>query len=131
MRPAVSDHPTAIRFVINGFIATAAHYLTLVGLLEVANLHSAGVANGMAAVVGIGVSYFGNRSYVFRSDAPHTLALPRFLTVYIGIALYHAGFLAFWTDLFGWSYKLGFLVATGLSVLLSYFGNKLFVFRPS
>lgn len=120
---------TAIRFAINGFIATAAHYLTLVILLEIVELSSAGLANGLAAIVGISVSYLGNRSYVFKSDEPHTLTLPRFLSVYVGVAFYHAGFLAFWTDLFGYSYQLGFLVATGISIVLTFLGNKLFVFR--
>jgi putative flippase GtrA len=120
---------TFIRFVFNGIAATAAHYAALVLLIEIAGLRSAGLANGLAAIVGISVSYLGNYKHVFRSSAAHSTTLPRFLGVYVGVALVHALALAGWTDYFRLSYHSGFVIATGLSVMLTFIGNMSFVFR--
>jgi putative flippase GtrA len=129
--PPARVSATLIRFVVNGIVATAAHYATLVLLLEVVGLRSAGLANGLAAIVGISVSYLGNYKHVFRSDAAHAQTLPRFLCVYVLVALMHALVLAAWTDYFRLSYHLGFVIATGLSVMLTFIGNMSFVFRKA
>lgn len=123
------EQATAIRFAINGLFATAVHYLVLVALIEVVGLRSAGLANGMAAIVGIAVSYLGNRSLVFRSDATHRVALPRFLAVYTCVAIIHAAGLTVWTDMLHLPYQAGFLIATGLSAVVTYLANRLYVFR--
>jgi putative flippase GtrA len=83
----------------------------------------------MAAIVGITVSYIGNRSQVFRSGAPHSVTLPRFLAIYACVAVIHAGSLALWTDIMHRPYQAGFVIATGLSVVLTYLANRLYVFR--
>jgi putative flippase GtrA len=120
---------TFIRFVINGLVATAAHYLSLVFLIELIGVGSAGLANGLAAMVGITVSYLGNSKHVFRSEAGHSRTFPRFLGVYAMVAVVHGFALALWTDYFEFSYHLGFVIATALAVALTFFGNKRFVFR--
>lgn len=120
---------TFIRFVINGLVATAAHYLSLVFLIELIGIGSAGMANGLAAIVGITVSYLGNHKLVFRSDEGHSATFPRFLGVYAAVAVVHGCALAIWTDYFGFSYHSGFVIATALSVMLTFVGNKRFVFR--
>ncbi len=117
------------RFVLNGLLATAVHYLTLVLLVEGAELSIVWVANTMATAVGVGVSYLGNRSYVFRSAAPHMSALPRFLASYgIVFALHGAG-MAAWADWAGLNYSIGFVILTGLSAVATYLLNRSFVFR--
>lgn len=116
------------RFVLNGLAATAVHYAVLTTLIEVVHIRSAGIANGIAALFGISASYLGNKLLVFRSDARHARTLPRFLLIYVLVALLHAGVLAVWTDLGGMPYTIGFLIATCGSILLTYFGNRIFVF---
>lgn len=125
------DPVTAVRFAINGLVATAAHFSTLVILIEMVGLPSAGLSNGLASVVGIAVSYYGNRSYVFRSSAPSRVTLPRFIAVYAVVALIHGLGLAIWTDLMGLPYQLGFLFVTALSLLVTFAANRLFVFRET
>lgn len=125
--PSLSS--TAVRFILNGLFATGVHYLALVALMEIARVPSAGLANGMAAIAGITVSYLGNRALVFRSAAPHTETLPRFLAVYSLAALVHGAVLGVWSDWVGLPYQPGFVIATGLCVGLTYFANKLIVFR--
>lgn len=122
---------TFIRFVANGLFATAVHYTVLTALIEVVHLKYAGVANGIAAIFGITASYLGNKILVFRSTTAHTRTLPRFLLVYFLVALLHAGVLAVWTDYAKLPYTIGFLIATGGSLLSTYAFNRAFVFKPA
>lgn len=119
-----------VRYIINGIVATVAHYATLSFNLEVLHFSSAGVANLIAAVVGISTSFIGNRYYVFRvkmgSIVPQAL---KFWMLYSAIALLHGFVLLIWTDMFGLNYSVGFLIATFFQVSLSYVGNKLLVFK--
>jgi putative flippase GtrA len=118
-------------FVVNGLLATGVHYCTLLLLLEVLRLPSAGLANGLASVVGISASYLGNRLMVFRSSRPAKTTLPRFLLLYAALALFHAGVMALWSDRLGLPYGWGFILSTGLATAISYLGNRYFVFAGS
>ncbi|MYF86754.1 MAG: GtrA family protein, partial [Rhodospirillaceae bacterium] len=77
--PMREEAGRVLRFVLNGLFATAVHYAVLAGLVEGAGMASAAIANALAAVCGVAVSYIGNRSFVLRSRAPHRRAGPRFL----------------------------------------------------
>jgi putative flippase GtrA len=118
-----------LRYAINGLTATAVHYAVLTFAMEVLSFSSAGLANLLAAATGILSSFIGNRYFVFAStkEAIINQAI-RFVWLYSGIAAMHATVLFLWTDLRGFDYRSGFIVATVLQVLLSYTGNKLLVF---
>lgn len=119
---------TIALFIVNGLAATGVHYATLLLLLEVARIPSAGLANGLASIVGITASYLGNRLVVFRSTTSTKATLPRFLALYAALALFHAGFLAMWSDRLGLPYGWGFILSTGIATAMSYLGNRYFVF---
>ncbi|UZF91304.1 GtrA family protein [Bosea sp. NBC_00550] len=120
---------TLPRFVANGLFATAVHYLALRSLVEFGGVASIGLANGLAAVVGISVSYLGNKMFVFRSADTVSGTLPKFLVIYAAVALLHFGFLTLWSDIWHLDYTLGFLLATAASTVLSFLANRYFVFR--
>lgn len=122
---------TVALFAVNGLVATAVHYGTLVFLLEVAGVPLAGVANGFASLVGIAASFLGNRLMVFKSKRPATATLPRFVALYAALALCHTAILALWSDGLGLPYSWGFLLSTGVTTVLSYIGNRYFVFPVS
>ncbi len=122
---------TIARFVANGIVATAVHYSVLAALLELAHMRSAGIANGIAAIVGICVSYVGNRIFVFRSRDSILRTFPNFIFVYILVALLHVAVLALWTDYAHLPYSVGFLLATGGAFSITYLGNRYFVFAHS
>jgi putative flippase GtrA len=119
---------TAWRFAANGVVATATHFLILSFLIEIAHWKSAGLANGLAAIFGISVSYFGNRTYVFKSTISTSQTLPRFLVVYATVAVWHVAVLSIWTDFLGLRYPEGYLIATLGSMILTFLGNRYFVF---
>jgi putative flippase GtrA len=119
-----------IRYVINGLIATAVHYTVLKFNIEVLNLHSAAIANMIAAVFGISVSFFGSRYFVFRkAKDPFKGQAIRFSLLYGSIAALHGLVLLVWTDWLGLNYSIGFLIATSFQVSITYFGNKFLVFK--
>ncbi|WP_174634559.1 GtrA family protein [Yersinia thracica] len=119
-----------IRYLINGLLATGVHYLILTFNIEVVKLSSAAIANMIAAVFGIIISFLGSRYFVFRkrSNSFSQQAI-RFGLLYSIIAVLHGIVLLVWTDWLGLNYSLGFLIATTVQVSVSYLGNKFLVFK--
>jgi putative flippase GtrA len=121
----------AARFVINGIAATVIHYAVLVVCMDIWRIESAGLASLIASCVGITASFFGNRHWVFRStDEALARQALRFVALYATIALAHSALMHGWVDIGGWSYHVGFVIATLLQVTLSYGGGKHLVFKP-
>jgi putative flippase GtrA len=121
--------PEILRYGLNGLAATAVHYSVLVLGFGVLKIPSAGLANLVAAVCGITVSFLGNRIFVFRDVSEGVLhQAARFAALYALIAAFHTGILAVWTDVYRLDYSVGFLIATGFQMVSSYFGNKHLVF---
>jgi putative flippase GtrA len=126
------DRGHALRFTLNGLVATAAHFSVLTLLIEVGGLPSAGLANLLAATVGVSMSFLGNRHFVFRAgEQPWKEQALRFAVLYAFTTLMHGGVLFGWTDVLGRDYRAGFLLATGLQFAASYVGNRWLVFRPA
>jgi putative flippase GtrA len=124
------NYPEIRRYIVNGLVATVVHFGVLTFNIEVLHLHSAGVANLIAACFGISTSFLGSRYFVFRNlQRPMITQASLFVGLYAAIALLHGLFLLGWTDVLGHDYRAGFVVATGLQVLMSYLGNKYLVFR--
>ena len=118
------------RYIVNGLVATAVHFAILTFNLEVLHMASAGLANFVAAILAISVSFMGSRHFVFRAaHAPVLRQAVFFVVLYTLIAVGHGLILYLWTDRAGLDYRLGFLVATGFQVACSFIGNKLLVFK--
>ena len=122
--------PELIRYLINGVLATAVHFGILSFNLNIVDFASAGFANFIASLFGIGTSFLGNRYFVFpkTGEAIMTQAM-KFGGLYGVIAVFHGLVLLLWTDWYALDYRIGFLIATAVQVSLSYLGNKLLVFR--
>jgi putative flippase GtrA len=119
-----------IIFLINGLIATIIHYAVLYLLLEEFNLNSAGVSSLVSSFVASFASFIGNKYFVFRIHYDSVMAqATRFTKLYLILAIFHGIFLLAWTDLLGWSYRYGFILAVAVQIPSGYFGNKYFVFK--
>jgi putative flippase GtrA len=126
----VSWHVQLFRFSVNGAAAGLLHFAALWLNLQVLDIQSAGLANLLAAVVGITASFLGSRYYVFPGQAQRLLTqATRFGALYAAIALLHGAVLYLWSDVAGLDYRFGFAIALVLQVALSYLGNKNLVFR--
>jgi putative flippase GtrA len=119
-----------IRYIVNGLVATAVHFLVLTFNLKVLEWNSAGVANLVAAIFGISVSFLGSRYYVFNGSLePLVKQLYRFMLLYAVIAILHGLLMYVWVDLYLQNYMIGFVIATVMQVACSYIGNKVLVFK--
>jgi putative flippase GtrA len=119
-----------VRYLINGVGATCVSYAVLNACIHIAHIPSAGVANFIAALVGITASFFGNRHFVFPGTSEsvwHQLA--RFWLLYAVLALMQGVVMYAWSDLAGLDYRAGFLVCTCIQMVCSYFGGKHWVFK--
>ncbi|HYN55504.1 MAG TPA: GtrA family protein [Methylotenera sp.] len=119
----------SFRFLLNGLVATAVNYGVLVILIEYVGIRYTGFASLLSAIAGISISFIGNRVFVFRSKAPIVMELIRFKMVYVGTALFQALCMALWSDMLSLNYTLGFVTVTAISVFVSYFSNRSFVFK--
>lgn len=120
----------SVRYLINGLAATAAHFAVLTFNLQVLGWGSAGIANLVAAVFGITTSFLGSRYFVFQGSVePLLKQIYRFIFLYAAIALLHGALMYVWADHYRLNYIAGFVVATGMQVLCSYWGNKRMVFK--
>jgi putative flippase GtrA len=120
----------AARYVVNGVAATLVHFGVLRFNLLVLHIPSAGGANLFAAMAGIVTSFLGSRWFVFRAqEDPIVSQFTKFGLLYACIAMLHAAVLWVWTDRCGFDYRVGFLLATVLQMMLSFVGNKFLVFK--
>lgn len=119
-----------MRYVINGLVATVVHYGVLTANLSLLEFKSAGLANFVAAIFGITVSFLGSRYFVFYRTAENLLRQAvKFSGLYGAIAILHGLLLWVWTDWNGFDYRIGFLLITAIQVSVSYLGNKFLVFK--
>lgn len=119
-----------LRYVVNGLVATLVHYGVLSANLNLLAFQSAGWANFVAAIFGIATSFLGSRYFVFHQTAQSVLQQAiKFCGLYAAIAVLHGLLLWVWSDLNGFDYRIGFLIATFVQVSLSYLGNKFLVFK--
>jgi putative flippase GtrA len=124
------DRGRVLRYIVNGVVATAVHFGVLTFNLRVLEIASAGIANLLAATVGIATSFLGSRHFVFDAgDKPIFQQAGKFGLLYALIAVLHGMVLYGWSDLLRLDYRAGFLIATAFQVVLTYWGNKLLVFR--
>ncbi|NDY83503.1 GtrA family protein [Orrella sp. NBD-18] len=120
----------SVRYVINGLIAAGVHFSVLTLNLKVLNWSSAGWANLIASLFGITFSFVGSRYFVFQeSSEPLNQQVSRFFLLYILIAIFHGVLMHWWVDVFVLNYAIGFVVTMIVQVILSYWGNKLLVFK--
>ena len=123
------DNKEMMRYIVNGVFATVVHFSILTFNIEIVQMTSAGIANFIAAIFGITTSFLGSRYYVYRNHTGTFVShAAKFVLLYVVIAILHGFVLYLWTDTYGLSWRIGFLVATLLQVTLSYIGNKLWVF---
>jgi putative flippase GtrA len=117
------------RYLAVGAVATAAHYLLLVLLVE-GFAWPAWLAAGAGAVVGAQRAYLGNRGFTFGHHGGIVTSWWRFqLTAVVGALL--AMLVVGTAQRFGVHYLFGQVVATLLATLLTYAINRRWTFGPT
>lgn len=117
------------RYVLVGAVATGFHYLTLLGLVELGHVEPA-IAAGTGAAIGALVAYAGNRRFTFSGcTPPHRVALPRFLLLAALGAVMNGGIVWAGSEIVGWHYLASQIVATLLTLVVTYTFNRFWTFR--
>lgn len=124
------EYAQIVRYIINGLVATSVHFFLLTLNMQYFDMRSAGSANLIAAFFGISSSFIGSRYYVFKKHhEPILTQAMMFSLFYTSIAFLHWAVMYAWADMYGYDYRIGFLFATVMQVVLSYWGNKVLVFN--
>jgi len=128
--PFASRLPLAkfLRFAAVGVLGTAAHYLVLGALVELAGI-AVLTATTAGFLTGAIVNYLLNRRVTFASDASHAVALPKFFLVVIAGAGLNCLIVALLVHGTGVHYFIAQLVATASVLLWNFAGNHLWTFR--
>lgn len=119
-----------VAFGLVGILGTAAHYASLILLVEAAGI-GAVAATTTGFTVGALVNYFLNHRYTFRSDKAHLEAGPKFLLIALVTGALNALLVQLGVGVLGIHY-LPVQIASTLAVFLANFAlNSLWTFRES
>jgi len=115
-----------MRYCAVGAIATTVHYGVLVAGVALAGW-PAWICGGLGAVIGAQTAYIGNRWYTFAREARGAGTWLRFqVTAVVGASVSMAIVAA--AVALGWHYLVGQVLATGLTVLLTFGINRRWTF---
>lgn len=116
-----------VRFLLVGGVATALQYAILIILVQ-AGMASVITASTTGFVISAIANYAMNRRFTFRTDAAHTQAFPRFLTVaLIGLAI-NAALIWLLNSELGAHYLVAQLMATIVTLAWNFSLNRLWTF---
>ena len=126
---------TFLKFIINGLFATFIHYVTMLLILNyVIAIYS--IAYFIASIFGILTSFIGNKFLVFTNSNQNCSQnhnafkqLKIFLLLYGLIMLICSVLMGVLSDLLLINYNLSFMISLSIQTLLSFFGNKRYVFK--
>ena len=124
-----------MKFILNGLLATVVHYVAML-LLSHHLIAIYAIAYGVASTFGILTSFLGNKFFVFTSANQNQAQnnstftqLRSFLLLYGLIMLICSLLMGLLSDLLHINYNLSFIIALCVQTLLSFFGNKRYVFK--
>ena len=126
---------TFLKFVVNGLLATFVQYVTMLLISNyVIAIYS--IAYGIASIFGIFTSFLGNKFVVFANsnhNRPQNkgtfIQLKSFLLLYGLIMIICSILMGVLSDFLHVNYNLSFIIALSIQTLLSFFGNKRYVFK--
>ncbi len=117
-----------IRYAGVGAIGTAAQYLTLILLVQFFKFDPV-TASVHSFIVGGFVNYFLNYQITFKSDIPHKQAILKFFVIaFIGLAI-NSMMMTVAIEFFKLHYLLSQVIATGVILIWTFLGNRLWTFR--
>ena len=116
------------KFAGVGIIGTAAHYVTLIFLVQLINANAV-LASSIGAIMGAIVNYFLNYHFTFQSSKRHHEALTKFFAVAtVGFFLNGILMTALTISLEIY-YLLAQVITTGLVLVWNFTGNRYWTFR--
>ena len=116
------------RYAGVGAIGTATQYVTLILLVQFLKFDPV-TASAHGFIVGGFVNYFLNYRITFKSDIPHKQAILKFFAIaFIGLAI-NSMMMAVAIEFFKLHYLLSQVIATGVILIWTFLGNRLWTFK--
>jgi putative flippase GtrA len=119
--------PQFVRYGGAGAIGTAAHFVTLVALVQLAGAGPVG-ASTVGAIVGAIINYALNYRFTFASRRAHHVALPRFGAIAAAGIVLNAAVLSAVLALAHPHYLVAQIVATGAVLIAGFLANRKWTF---
>ena len=110
-----------------GAVATAAHYLTLLALVEGSLAHPA-PASAAGAAVGALVSYALNYRLTFAAQSPHRKTLPKFLAIAVFAMILNFVLMHALITFLSLPYIAAQVAVTGVMLLMTFNANRNWTF---
>jgi putative flippase GtrA len=118
------------RYVLNGGVATLAHYATLRVLMALYPSTDPGVCNLGASAVGISVSFLGNRLIVFAGSTKWLWGqLWQFVLLYVALSVVQGLFMHLLVANLELNVTVSFLMCTAFQFVAGFWANKAIVFH--
>jgi len=114
------------RFLVAGLSAVATDLATYYVLL---NILSYSYAKSISFILGTIVAYFINKYWTFEKKDRCYKEIGKFIALYAGTLIVNVSFNQLTLFLFPKSILFAFLVATGVSTILNFIGQKWWVFK--
>jgi putative flippase GtrA len=116
------------KFAGIGVIGTAAHYVTLISLVQATGANAV-LASSIGAIIGAIVNYFLNYHFTFQSSKRHHEAITKFFAVATVGFFLNGILMAALTTSLGIYYLLAQVITTGLVLVWNFAGNRYWTFR--
>jgi putative flippase GtrA len=113
-----------------GILGTAAHYTTLIVLVQVVKVNAV-LASCTGFIVGAMVNYSLNYRYTFRSNKKHSEAAMKFFAIALVGLISNALIMGFAVEILKVHYILAQIVTTGIVLFWNFTGNRIWTFRES
>jgi putative flippase GtrA len=120
-------------FLIVGSLTVVVDFTVYRGLVFL-QLLNVDMAKAVGFLVGTVFAYFANRFWTFGHKSVSSSSVWRFIVLYAATLVVNVYINALALDKLAglaWSVKVAFLLATGMSATMNFFGMKLFVFRSA
>jgi putative flippase GtrA len=115
------------RFIVAGALGTTAHYVLLIGLVEMLHWRPV-IASSAGMLIGASINYVLNRNFVFRSQASHYRGLPRFLTVAASAFGLNALVMAVAAESTALPYLAAQVLSTGIVTMMTFAAHRAWTF---
>lgn len=113
-------------FLIAGSVSVMVDYICYQGLMELFSFERS-IAKGISFFCGAAVGFALNKIWTFQSNKSIKGEIPKYIVLYLCTALINARVNQEIVKGLG-NEMLGFFVATGVSTVLNFLGQKFFVF---
>ena len=119
-----------VDFAVVGAVGTAAHFVTLILLVQSAGWTPA-LATTAGFLVGALINYGLNYRLTFQSRASHAVTMPRFLAIALLSMLLNIGIVGVLVHWNAMHYLLGQAVATLVVLVVNFVANRALTFTAS